>query len=305
MKAISLHRKTYASLFITIFATAFVSTGCWRSPKEVARFATAGQTYTTALDTLLVRCADIDIDSDSEFLLHRDAQANLSSDTYVTQNKALIEKLDAINRLRAHTKLLAHYFELLYDLSTSKAPQETGTALQNTAKSINSLGTALRAGPLFDANAQAAVSSVGQLFVTVKIRKELDTELTDRNKTIRAELVTQEELLKAIADDIQHNLDIQNRTREKRLVIDPLTANLPIAADQIDKWKANRKAAITASATIDDLKTASDAVKKLREAYEGMLNGKFDITRINDALDDLDIVISTSESLKKVTGDDK
>jgi hypothetical protein len=254
---------------------------------------------------LLVRCAEIDIDANSELLLSLDSKSNLTPNRYIAQRDAEVEKLKVINRLRAHTKLLAHYFELLIELSTSKAPQETATAIENTVKNINELGTELRGSSLLDNNAKTLIDNVTKLIVTAKIRKALDDELKARNETIRAELTTQEELLKALANDITQNLKIENVTRERRLVIDPLVAPAPIPPGQIDPWKANRKTAITASATVDDLKNASQAVGKLKEAYEALLSGKLDIARINDALDDFDSIISTAESLKNITGDNK
>jgi hypothetical protein len=297
--------RTAISYFLIIIVLITVSNfGCGRSPREAARFATAGTTYAAAMDLLLVRAGDLSIDANSEFLLFSDVTANQTAADYKDLTDADREKLIVINRLRAHTKLLGHYFELLYELSTSDAPQQTAKAIEGTVSNINDFGNKLRGSDIITDSAKGAISSVTRLIVTAEIRKAINEELRVRNRTIRKELVTQEELLKILADDIEHNNKIANKIREQRLVIDPLTNTVPIPAGNIDKWKSDRRVAITAYTTIEDLKTASQAVKKLRKAYESLLSGKLDLVRINDALSDFEIIISTAESLKKL-GDSK
>lgn len=304
MKIINRFNKIHSCFFIFVVLVMSLSSGCGRSPKEAARFAKAGTTYTTALDVLLVRTSDLGIDSNSEFIISRDALSNVNIDQYVAVRDGDREKLKVINRLRTHTKLLARYFELLYELSTSDAPVQTATAVEGTVKSINEFGSAMRGSKIVTPGAATAVSNITKLIVTAKIRRALNQELDARNQTIRKELVTQEELLKILADDIEQSLTIASMTREKRDVINPLLAAKPIDGGDIDKWKTNRKTAVTALATIDDLKNASGAITKLREAYESLLSGKLDITRVNDALEDFEIILSSAESLKNLTGEE-
>lgn len=303
MKFIVRFSGCYPWFFLFVILVAVIASGCGRSPRETARFARAGTTYTTAMDTLLVRTSDLSIDANSEFIVSRDAISNVSIDQYTAIRDADREKLKAINRLRAHTKLLARYFELLYQLSTSDAPEETATAVEGTVKSINELGNQLRGSPLITPAATIAISNITKLIVTAKIRRALNRELEARNETIRKELVTQEELLKFLADDIEQSLKITNAIQEKRKVIDPLIATNPIG--DIDGWKVKRRTAVTALATVDDLRNASGAIANLREAYESLLSGKLNIARINDALDDLEMILSTAESLKKAIGEER
>lgn len=295
-------RSTASYLLILAILISVFNIGCGRSPREAARFAKAGTIYTTALDQLLVRTNDLNIDANSEFLLQSDTTSNQTLEAYTTLTDADREKLVAINRLRAHTKLLARYFEHLYELSTSDAPERTANAIEGTLSNINDLGSQIRGSNIITDAAAGVISSVTKLIVTAKIRRAVNQELAARNETIRKELVTQEELLKILANDIGHNITVSNKIRELRLVIDPLTNTVPISAGNIDKWKADRKIAITAVATIEDLQNASKAVRKLREAYESLLSGKLDLTRLNDALSDFEIILSTAESLKKLGG---
>ncbi len=302
MNTFTKFNKSIARFLLPIVFVSVLNSACWLSPKEAARFAKAGTTYTTAMDLLLVRSGDLSIDANSEFTLAQDSRGNVTTDQYVMLRNADRERLKVINRLRRHTKLLAKYFELLFELSTSKAPEETSSAINGLVGSINSVGTEIRGSGIFTDAARTAVSSVGQVIVTAQIRQAINRELNARKIVIRQELVTQEELLKILSADIEQNLNIANLTKERRLVIAPLTAVAPIRPEDINKWKENRREAVRAQATIDDLNTASDAVKKLREAYESLLSGNLDISRINDALSDFEIIISTAESIKEATG---
>lgn len=302
MKTINKFNGKIARVLILVILVSALNTACWLSPKEAARFAKAGTTYTTAMDLLLVRAGDISIESNSEFTLHQDSIANVTSAQYTTLRNEDRERLKQINRLRRHTKLLARYFELLYELSTSKAPEKTATALDGLVGNINKVGNEIRGSSIFTAGAQAAVGAVGNLIVTAQIRAAVNKELEARKIVIRKELVTQEELLKILAADISQSLLIGNATKEERLVIAPLTAVAPIGAGDINKWKENRREAVRAVSTIDDLETAGDAVKKLREGYESLMTGKLDISRINDALEDFEIIISTAEAIKEAAG---
>jgi hypothetical protein len=306
MRKIIKFNKIYSCFFIfTVFITV-IGSGCGKSPREVARFAKAGTTYTLAMDNLLVRAGDLQVDANSEAILYADVR-RADREEYLKQYRALtdadIERLKVINQLRTHTKLLAHYFELLYELSTTDAPDRTATAIEGTVKNLNEFGTSLRTVPTIDENVTKVISGLTKFVVTAKIRAALNRELEARKDVILKEIITQEELLNYLSEDIKQNLMVVGKTREKRLVIDPLLADEPISMEDREKWKANRKAAITAIKTIDDLKTANKAVKKLREAYESLFSGKLNIEKINDALADFEIIISSAEAIKNLTGE--
>lgn len=298
--------KPWTRFLVLAILTAVINAGCGRSPKEVARFAKAGTTYTTAMDSLLLRSGDLQVDANSEAILYAD-QGGGDREAQLRRYEALrdadVERLRVINQLRIHTKLLAHYFELLYELGTSGAPDKTATALEGNVKALNEFGTSLRLVGEIDQNVSNVISGLGKLVVTAKIRATLNRELEARKDIILKEIITQEELLDYLSKDIEHNLTVVKNTREKRLVIDPLLADAPIATEDREQWKANRKGAITAVKTVDDLKTANKAVKKLREAYESLFSGKLNIEKINEALADFEIIISSAEAIKNLTGE--
>ncbi len=281
------------------------SISCGLSRQDTERFANAGKAYTTAMDILLTRSGELCIDANSEFTIYKDEQANIKLKEYTELRDADRERIKVIARLKSHTKLLARYFELLLELSTSNEPENTATALTGLVGSLRKAGNDLRGSSIFTAAATAAVSNLGRLLVTVRIKRSLENELSNRNGTIRQELVTQEQLLKILADDISHNLRVVTAAKESRLVISPIRAASPLASQDVDKWKSNRKAAIIAENTIDELTDASDAIENLRIAYESLLSGKFNIARVNEALDEFETIITTAESIKEIIGENK
>jgi hypothetical protein len=84
--------------------------------------------------------------------------------------------------------------------------------------------------------------------------------------------------------------------REQRLVIDPLISPTSIAKP--DDWITSRRSVLTMKLTAEQLKTASENVKKLREAFEDLASGKLTLDRVNSLLTDFDALLSVAEKLK-------
>jgi hypothetical protein len=60
---------------------------------------------------------------------------------------------------------------------------------------------------------------------------------------------------------------------------------------------ADRRAVIKQDLTADALDTASVAIAKLRDAYEDIVNGRFDASRRDALLTDFETVLSLAESV--------
>jgi len=265
--------------------------GCAPTTNEYAGFAQAGTTYAVAVDQLLVVAGNTGIDATSERFLQDDALANVSLESYQKLTSVDRERLQIIGRLRAHARLLALYFSLVNQLATSDAPERAQQALGGVVDNLNSIGNQLRGSKIV--TNKDAITSVTSLVVGFSIRGMLKDELNKRKDTIQVELNTQEELLKALADAIQHDVSVINQSREQRLIINPLRAEEPISNP--DQWVKNRRIILTSQATVEELKTASGAAKKLRLAFDNLVEGKLDLQQINTLLIDLDSILAVAE----------
>jgi hypothetical protein len=276
-----------------------LTAGC-KPSKEYANLAQAGTKYGVAIDNLLVATGNIEIDATSERLLSDAALSKLSLAQYRSVSTEDEKLLELIARLRQHVKLLSRYFGLLYQLATSDAPDRARTAIGNGSSGVignlNAIGTRLRGSGFLTGDAAVAAGPITSLVVSGIIRGALRDELTARQITIRRELELQERLLKALSDRIQHDLKITQDIREQRLVIEPLTSGKPIASP--DQWVSNRRSVLTMKLTADQLQTASDDVKKLREAFEDLISGKLTLDRVDSLVADFDSLLTIGEKLK-------
>jgi hypothetical protein len=290
-----LSRQIIAISLVLLTLTA----GC-KPSKEYANLAQAGTTYGVAIDNLLVVTGNIEIDATSEKLLSDAALSKLSLSQYRSVSTEDEKLLAVIARLRQHVKLLSRYFGLLYQLATSDAPDRAKTAIGNGSSGVignlNSIGTQLRGSGFLTGNAAAAAGPITSLVVSGIIRGALRDELNARQITIRRELELQERLLKALSERIQADLKVTQQIREQRLVIDPLTSGKPIANP--DQWVSNRRSVLTMKLAADQLQTASDDVKKLREAFEDLISGKLTLDRVDSLIADFDSLLTITEKLK-------
>jgi hypothetical protein len=283
--------KVELAMFVLLVQFA---TGC-TSTQEYARFAQAGTTYSAAVDRLLVAAAQTGLDATSERLLQDDRLSNQDLKSYRKLSGVDEERLVIIGRLRAHARLLSQYFQSLSELATSDAPQRAQQAVEGITNGLNKLGNALRGSDLV--SNKDAFAAVTKFAIGFAIRASLKDEFNKRKETIQVELKTQEEMLKALSEAIQHDLTITNQAREQRLVIDPLIATTPIAKP--DEWISNRRMVLTSQTTIAELGRASQAAGELRNVFEDMVAGKLDLPRVNALLIDLESVLSVAEAINR------
>lgn len=284
--------RIHVKLFVfTVLAT--LAAGC-APTQQYAQFARAGTVYSAALDRLLVVATNTAVDATSERLLQDDKLINQTLASYKKLSIIDEERLTIISGLRSHARLLTKYFHFLSELATADAPERAQQAIGGVVNSLNALGTQLRGSTLVQN--KAAFTAVTKVVVGFAIRGLLSDEINKRKDTIQIELKTQEELLKALAGAIQHDLRIINQAREQRLVIDPLTAVAPISKP--DEWLANRRVVLTSQTKVSELESASEAAGKLREAFEDLIAGKLGLTRINNILTDLESILAVVEAIK-------
>jgi hypothetical protein len=287
-----------ATACVLVLATVFA--GCTKSRKEYANLAQAGTTYSAAIDNLLVATEKIAIDANSERLLQDDALLNLTEAQYKALSDEDKKLIRTARQLRQHVELLARYFGLLLELGTSDAPDRAQKAIGDDSTgligNLNAVSSQLRGSGLVPANIASASGPITNFVVSSMVRKALKDELMRRKDTIRNELLLQEELLKVLSSRITHDLTITQNTLEDRLVAQPLLSTTPISNP--DGWIGSRRTVLTMSATADQLRVASEDVKKLREAFEDFTSGKLTLARVDSLLTDFQALLSITEKLR-------
>jgi hypothetical protein len=285
-------KKTSSTIVMLAVLASFIS-GC-RSSAEYQRLAKAGNTYTTAMDKLLTTAGQIRIDGTSEQLLKDDRLSNQTPERYNELSKLDVERLEILENLRKHNRLLTRYFALIDELASSNAPDRAKQEIEGVVGNLNKIGTQLRGSALFPNT--SVIKSVGGLVISSQIRGALREELEKRKDIIYREFKTQQVLLDALGNSIKQDVSLTIESRELRQVIRPLNEEQPIP--DTDNWIAKRRAILTMNTTVSELEDASKSAGKFRELFKDFVEGKLNRERLNSLLTDIESFITIVEQLK-------
>ena len=254
---------------LMLLVAALALAGCATTNPYVT-FASAGSTYATTLDAVLLAAERTGVDATSWRLLDSDLLANITAEQYREHTARDTARSQVLRRLRAHGKHLASYFDALSTLATTDPPELAAASVARSWDATAALGKALREDAAFPPS-QAATEPL-----KVILRKAIDATIRDelelRGDAIHAELATQEALLGVLADTIGHDVALGITIAERLLVIDPLVAESPVGSPE--GWVATRQRLRVAEQTVAEVRAARAAAKALRQAFEAILGAQ-------------------------------
>mgnify|MGYP001796137034 CR=1 FL=1 len=283
-------------LFFAVFAT-----GC-RSKGDYKRLAKTGESYTLAVNKLLIASGEITIEASSEQLLQEDQRkkplnSTVTASRYDDVSQPDYERLRIIREIRNHNLLLKDYFAKLSLLAESKSPETAKTEIDGIVGNLNKVGQNLKKKDLIEN--PSLISGISNLIVNSRIRGVLREELEKRNKTIMEELTLQEELLKYLSKSMEKEIIIIQKIHEDRLVIQPL-AQIKLI-DNEDAWIENRIQILTMHRKSDELKDASEKLSEFKTMFKYFVEGKLSVKRLNQFVRDIDSFLEILEQNKKLT----
>ena len=252
-------------LRLLVLVVALALTGC-ATTNPYATFATAGVTHAQNLDAVLAAAERTGVDATSWRLLDADLLDNATVEQYATYSEQDAARSRALQRLRAHAKQLATYFEALSSLATTDAPELAAASVGRAWDATAALGKELREDLAFPPS--GTVTEPLKIVVRKAIQGEMRKELEQRADAIRAELATQEAVLQTVADTIGHDVTLGIAVAERLLVIDPLTADAPVHSPEA--WVATRQRLRLAEQTVAEVGAAKTSATALREAFEAI-----------------------------------
>ncbi|MDD5541652.1 MAG: hypothetical protein PHX83_00590 [Acidobacteriia bacterium] len=287
-------RPPWAAVAFCILIIMLAGSSC--APTEpYINLAEAGVTYAQAMDKLLDACIDISVNATSERMLQNKLLATPTLADYNAQTQVDRDRIIILRRLQSHARLMGEYFQALNDLAASKAPSQIADSIGSIVDPLNALGQELRGSDLL--KNKGAVATGTQLVVGSIIRGRLRRELEQRKDTIDGELQLQAELLKALAGAMDADLKQISEIQEQRLVIKPLIDSRAISNP--DQWVAARHRFLTTPQVSQELNGASEAVSRLRLAFEESVAGSLNRDRVKGLLADFGSILEFAESLKR------
>lgn len=276
-------------------ASLLLLSGCAIHPKsEYADFSQAGSEYAKAVDKVLVTAEQAQIDSTSWSLVQvKGITGVVSAEKYDTLTKEEAKLLATIQHLRFNAKLLADYFAQLELLATSDAPDQTKTAINNLVTGMNKLSTELKVSSPDVVN---TLPQLAKVVVNTRIKAVLRAEFEKRQKLIRTQLQIHELLLKTLDSQITHALTTEAELKDILLVKQPLFSDKPLSTPE--DWVAKRRAAIQLKSTVNDIKPAVEASKKMRLTFEKLLAGNDAQSSIHALVVDIKHILATAHAVK-------
>ncbi|MEA5595445.1 hypothetical protein [Rivularia sp. UHCC 0363] len=278
-------RKT----FVLVAVVAALSTGC-KYTKQYQQLSEAGDKYTIAVDQLLNKARELQIDLSSEKLLLNDRLSNQTLTDYQDSKQRDREMLAVIKDISDHNKLLTDYFSTLRELAYSDTPETTKQEIETIATNLEAVGLKLQNHRLFPT--KSVLGNLGKLVVSSKINGVLRKELEERNPLILKELTIQQEMLKALGETMNHNINELQQQREQLLVILPLEEEKPIPHDLIPQWTQNRKKMFLMSRQVEEINQASSALEGFKQIYTASVEGKVNPKSLNDVIKDIDYFLA-------------
>lgn len=290
---------TFVVVLIAVLSSGCVTTAATKI-SQFDSFATAGKTYTAAMDGLLVEAGQVLVDTNSKKLIWTKADfpdVPNAGDQLTTSltgaDEVVKENLEEMRLLRDQVSLLSAYFDQLAAMATSDAPQAFAKQLEGTATALNSVKEKLTREP--DVVGQIA-GQIGFLVVRGIQHKELEKELQARKDTIESVLESHQKLLLVLKAQIEADLDIVRQNEYETEVIEPFAASKKLANP--DSWSKKRRELLQPVALTEKMRATVGALNKMRTAWAKLLTNSLTAEDVQGIADDLQPVLTGLAALK-------
>lgn len=277
-------------------ASLLLLSGCASRVNQFQKFGEAGQTYADTMNKLLDASGGVSIDASSAFLIN---QRSIPGDAgelnkLKESDKQMEERVQILNAIAEHNRLLSTYFEALAGLAGSNAGTEIATGTTGIVNELSKLNPRISKATLGEAPIGSLVGPATKLVVASFQQAALERELKRNAQTIERELELQVAAMQAVATiwkSDQETIIAGNKkiNQEQFLKDNALPGN----------WAANRKAILTASTSTKLADSASEAAKNLKEAFVKLAENKVDVVDIPVLVNDLKKVLELIDLVKK------
>ncbi|MEO1432799.1 MAG: hypothetical protein AAFV71_27785 [Cyanobacteria bacterium J06633_8] len=284
--------NNFRKTFVLVAVIATLSTGC-RNSKEYKNLTETGDRYTVAVDTLLEEAKVLHIKASSETILADDIISNQTVEQYQKKAAQDREIIEVINEIKNHNKLLKDYFDKLDKLADSDAPERTQKEITGIAKNLKTVSENLKKTNLFPE--EEALQGIGNLVINSKIKGALREELEKRDELILKELTIQQKMLNKLSGFMKVRNDIIRNAQEQHFVIRPLINEKNMEYEKERAWIEQRIKILKSDNRIEQLESASDALKQFKDIFKDTVEGKITVARLNNALEDIDEFLALLE----------
>jgi hypothetical protein len=292
----SLNHLSTVPRMILAAASALALTGCAATRlNQFSNFAQAGITYTTASQDVIQSAGTAAVNTDSALLIKYRPDLNQSDRmAKVTQSDALLkQRLQVLQLISAHGKLLQAYFVALASLSDPKATNSVGTAAQGVYDSLAKMSPTLKNAKMGSTSVSSFIPSVTAPIVATFKARALNNELRARSAAIVDELALQEAGFSAIEAELKTDLQEQQNFHESDS-INQFAASTALPSD----WASQRLTLLSTPSAVASADAASQAAAHLRTAFTAVVENRLDSAGFVSLMSDISNVITISQNIQ-------
>ncbi len=283
------------NIFFILLLMAFTSCVTTRL-NQFASFAEVGQLYAAAVEGLTQETGKVAIDADSELLLKdRDLYSpEERGDIYLDRTEALKSYLETLQQIRMHTTLLGDYFSALGELAGSDAPSTISNQLNAVVTSLGSLHPKLANASIGTTPVKDFLGEATPLVISGFKQQKLEAELRRSAPMIERELELQCALLKALASQLQTDMELLLNLKDFQSVLTPYVSAAPLG----DAWKTKRREVMTTRLSMDAVDKAQTAASALKLSFTNLLENKTGMAGFTPLFNDIQAMINMVEMLR-------
>jgi len=271
-------------------------TGCATARlNQFNTFAQAGITYVTASQTVIQNAGTAAVNTDSALLIKSRPDLDQSQRTarVNASDKLLKQRLQVLQLVSEHGKLLQAYFEALASLSDPKATNSVGTAAQGVYDALAKMSPTLKNAKMGDTSVSSFIPTViAPVVATFKVHA-LNDELKARSSAIANELALQEAAFSAIEAELKTDAQEQQNFNETDSISQYSSAT-PLPAD----WASQRLTLLSTPAAVASADAASKAAAQLRSAFTAVVENRLDSAGFASLMSDISNMLTIAQGIQ-------
>lgn len=281
-------------IVLTIIAALALS-GCAARLTQFNTFAQAGTTYVTASQSVIEAAGTSSINTDSALLIkYRPDLSESERRARVTQSDALLkQRLNVLQLISAHGRLLQAYFQAVASLSDTKAPNSVATAAQGVYQSLANLSPTLKNATIGATNVSNFIPKVTEPIVATFKAHALNEELHARSGAIANEIALEQAAFTTIETELKTDAQEQQNLSETDNIAQFASAN-PLPAG----WASQRLTILSTSPSVAAADAASKAAAQLQSAFTAVVENRLDNADFAALMSDVSNMLTLAKSIQ-------
>jgi hypothetical protein len=286
----------FARLSIALLTISLLLAGCaTRRLTQFNTFAQAGITYTTASQTVITDAGNATVSADSALLIKSRPDLEESKRrAYVTESDTkLRQRLQVLQLISAHGRVLQAYFQALASLSDPKATNTVGTAAAGVYDSFAKISPDLKNAKMGATSVSSFIPTVTAPIVAIFKVHALNDELKLRAKPIADELALQQAAFSAIASEFKTDAqELQNLQEADSINQFATSTALPA------NWASSRLTLLSTPVTVASADAAAKAADQLSKAWAALVADKLDSSGFTILMGDISNILTIAQTIQ-------